>query len=40
MDPLEEPVVDIAVGGQEMAYLSPGYLTVCVVTINGKVRTN
>ncbi len=37
MDPLEEPVVDVSVGGYELPYQVEGFLAIWVVTINGRV---
>ena len=39
MDPLEEPVVDVALGGQEVINKTQGFLTAWVVTINGRVSS-
>ena len=38
VDPLEEPVVDIAAGGYELPYQSEGFTSVWIVTINGRVN--
>ena len=37
VDPVEEPVIDLAVGGQELPNQTLGYVGVWVVTITGKV---
>ena len=38
VDPLEEPVVDIAVGGYDLPYQPEGFTGAWIVTINGRVR--
>ena len=37
VDPLEEPVVDVAVGGYDLPYQPEGFVSVWIVTINGRV---
>ena len=37
MDPLEEPIMDIAAGGQEMSNQPQGFTGVWIATINGRV---
>lgn len=37
VDPLEEPVVDVAIGGQEIINQLQGYMSAWIVTINGRV---
>ena len=39
VDPLEEPVVDIAVGGYDLPYQPEGFTGAWIVTINGRVRS-
>ena len=39
VDPLEEPVVDVAVGGYDLPYQPEGFVSVWIVTINGRAST-
>ncbi len=40
VDPLEEPVVDVALGGYDLPYQDEGFVSVWVVTINGRVSND
>ena len=37
MDPLEEPIVDLAAGGQDIPNQLPGFVALWAVTIDGRV---
>ena len=40
LDPLEEPIVDVTIGGYSLPNLEEGAASVWIVTIDGKVRNS
>ena len=39
LDPLEEPIVDIAIGGQNIPNQPQGFVSVWVTTVDGRVSS-